>query len=226
MSLPYWGRMNSAAHDDGTLVITRHGESEWNVLGKWTGWTDVGLTPKGVQDAERVGALLRDIDFDAVYTSALIRTHQTLEAIMRGKGVDCPSYQASEALNERDYGVYTGMNKWELQKSVSPEEFAGLRRGWDYPVKGGENLKQVYERVIPYFQSEILPRLQRGENVLVVAHGNSDRALIKYLDAISDDDIADVEMAFGSVLIYRFHRGETRPFDKQYRQADIEPTHA
>ena len=216
--------MNKAK--DGILVITRHGESEWNVLGKWTGWTDVGLTEKGYSDAKKVGEQLRDIDFDGIYTSVLKRTHQTLAAIMEGKGVECPDYVKDQALNERDYGDYTGMNKWELKEKVSEEEFTGLRRGWDYPVKGGENLMQVYERVIPYFEAEILPRVISGENILVVAHGNSDRALIKYLDDISDEEIADVEMPFGSILVYKYRAGETKPYQKQTRQADIEPTHA
>ena len=150
----------------GTLVISRHGESEWNLLGKWTGWTDVGLTEKGRADTVRLGALLKDIRFDEAYTSALKRTHQTLDALLEGRGKgSLPTTQAAE-LNERDYGDLTGKNKWEVKAEIGEEAFNGIRRGWDYPVPGGETLKDVYARVVPYFEQEILPKLQAGENIL------------------------------------------------------------
>lgn len=221
--------MTESQKPTGILVITRHGESEWNLLGKWTGWTDVGLTKKGAKDAEKIGELLKNYKFDGVYVSVLKRTEETLQGIIKGMGRpevnDLPKVAASE-LNERDYGKYTGMNKWEVQKSVDETTFTGIRRGWDFPVEGGENLKQVYERVEPYFVSEMLPKLQAGENLLMVAHGNSIRALIKYLDNVSDEDIADVEMKFGQILIYRFEAGSDKPVDKLTLQADIEQTHA
>lgn len=211
-------------------MITRHGESEWNVLGKWTGWTDVGLTEKGASDAEEIGRTIpNDIVFDEIYTSVLKRTEETLQGIIRGLGrPDLGSLTkiAVEELNERDYGVYTGKNKWEVQKEVDEATFIGLRRGWDFPVEGGENLKQVYDRVVPYFVREVLPKLQSGKNILMVAHGNSIRALIKYLDDISDQEIADVEMKFGQVLVYQFEPNNDKPVDKQVLQANIEQTHA
>ena len=214
----------------GLLVISRHGESEWNVLGKWTGLTDVGLTEKGARDAEEIGRTIpRSIQFDEVYTSVLKRTEETLQGIIRGLNKfeikDLPK-TANAALNERDYGVYTGKNKWEVQQQVDEATFTGLRRGWNFPVEGGENLKQVYERVIPYFEREILPKLQAGENLLVVAHGNSIRALMKYLEDISDEGIADVEMKFGQVLVYRFEDGNDKPVEKRTLQANIEQTKA
>lgn len=222
--------MKDYSSERGLLVITRHGESEWNVLGKWTGWTDVGLTDKGSRDAEVIGQTIPSgIVFDEVYTSALKRTEETFQGIARGfSGVDLTSLpKTSDArLNERDYGVYTGKNKWEVQKEVDEAVFTGLRRGWDFPVEGGENLKQVYERVQPYFLSDILPKLQAGKNILLVAHGNSIRALVKYLDSISDQDIADFEMKFGRVLIYRFGEDSDKPAEKEVLQADIEQTHA
>lgn len=221
--------MTELQHTKGLLVITRHGESEWNVLGKWTGWTDVGLTEKGAQDAEEIGKIIPEITFDEVYTSVLKRTEETLQGIVRGMArpeINELPKTAAQELNERDYGIYTGKNKWEVQKEVDEATFTGLRRGWDFPVEGGENLKQVYERVIPYFTSEILPKLQAGENILMVAHGNSIRALMKYLEDISDVGIADVEMKFGQVLVYAFEAGNDKPVEKVSLQANIEQTHA
>ena len=206
----------------GTLVISRHGESEWNLLGKWTGWTDVGLTEKGYADTVRLGALLQDLTIDEAYTSALKRTHQTLDALLEGKGsqADLPVTRATE-LNERDYGDMTGKNKWEVKEEIGEEAFNGIRRGWDYPVPGGETLKMVYERVLPYFKREILPKLQAGENILLVAHGNSIRALMKELDQISEADMANVEMLFGQVLVYTFDESDALPVNREVRQIDI-----
>lgn len=211
------------------MVIIRHGESEWNLRGKWTGWTDVGLTEKGARDAEEIGKIITDFDFDEVYVSALKRSEETFQGIIRGLGrpeMNQLPKTADTALNERDYGIYTGKNKWEVKEEVGEDEFTLIRRGWDNVIPEGENLKQVYERVIPYFIAEILPKLQAGETVLLVAHGNSIRALIKYLDSISDEDIADVEMKFGKVLIYRFEKDNDMPVGKEERQADIEQTRA
>ncbi len=221
--------MTELQHTKGLLVISRHGESEWNVLGKWTGWTDVGLTEKGAKDAEEIGKIIPEVTYDEVYTSVLKRTEETLQGIIRGMSrpeINKLPKTAAQELNERDYGIYTGKNKWEVQKEVDEATFTGLRRGWDFPVEGGENLKQVYERVIPYFKSEILPKLQTGENILMVAHGNSIRALMKYLEDISDEGIADVEMKFGQVLVYGFEAGNDKPVEKVSLQANIEQTHA
>ena len=210
----------------GKLVISRHGESEWNLLGKWTGWTDVGLTEKGYADTVHLGKLLQDIDFDEAYTSALKRTHQTLDALLEGKGIEAlPTTQAAE-LNERDYGDLAGKNKWEVQEEIGEEAFNGIRRGWDYPVPGGETLKMVYARVMPYFEAEILPKLQAGENILLVAHGNSIRALMKYLDQVPEADMAYVEMPFGQILIYDFVADQDLPTHKEIRQIDIVPPKA
>lgn len=131
------------AMTNGTLYIARHGESEWNTLGKWTGWTDVSLSEKGKNDAFLVGeAFLKGIDFDAVYTSDQVRTHETLDEMMKGAGnplraADDTVIHAPE-IKERDYGVYTGKDKWQVQKEVSAEEFNGIRRGWDHPIPGAK----------------------------------------------------------------------------------------
>ena len=173
-----------------------------------------------------LGKLLQDIDFDEAYTSALKRTHQTLDALLEGKGIEAlPTTQAAE-LNERDYGDLTGKNKWEVQEEIGEEAFNGIRRGWDYPVPGGETLKMVYARVMPYFEAEILPKLQAGENILLVAHGNSIRALMKYLDQVPEADMAYVEMPFGQILIYDFVADQDLPTHKEIRQIDIVPPKA
>lgn len=207
----------------GKLIISRHGESEWNLLGKWTGWMDIGLTEKGINDTVRLGEVLKDMKIDRAYTSDLKRTKQTLSALLCGQGTDestLPIINTPE-LKERDYGDLTGKNKWEVKAEIGEEAFNGIRRGWDHPVPGGETLKDVYNRVIPYFKTEILPKLHRGEIILLVAHGNSIRALIKYLDQISDDSVADVEMPFGQVLIYDFNEESDLPVGKESRSVEI-----
>lgn len=211
----------------GTLAVARHAESEWNLLGKWTGLTDVGLTDKGKSDARKQGELLQGMKFDAAYTSALRRTHETLDHMLAGmeQGGEFPHVAAAE-LNERDYGELTGKNKWEVQAEIGDEAFAGIRRGWDYPVPGGETLKDVYDRVLPFFEQELLPRLQSGKNILLVAHGNSIRALMKHLDHIAEDRMAEVEMPFGQVLVYTFDAKHALPVKKEVRQTDITATHA
>ena len=214
----------------GTLIISRHGESEWNLQGKWTGWTDVSLTEKGKSDTRQLGEFLRGRTIDAVYTSALKRTHETLDALMEGadnpiRSSDAAVVHASE-LNERDYGDLTGKNKWEVKEEIGEKAFNGIRRGWDYPVPGGETLKDVYERSIPYFESEILPRLQAGETVLIVAHGNTIRALMKYLDRIPEEDMGTVEMPFGQLLVYTFESGTAYPTACDVLKADIVPPKA
>lgn len=210
----------------GILVISRHGESEWNLLGKWTGWTDVNLTEKGRNDTVRLGALLKGLSFNEAYTSSLKRTQQTLAALLEGCGVEnLPTTHATE-LNERDYGDLTGKNKWEVKAEIGEKAFNGIRRGWDYPVPGGETLKDVYARVVPYFEQEILPKLQNGENILLVAHGNSIRALIKHLDQVPEAEMANVEMPFGQLLVYTFEPGQSLPIKKEVLSVEIEAVNA
>ena len=210
----------------GLLVICRHGESEWNLLGKWTGWTDVGLTEKGRADSVCLGVLLKDIKFDEAYTSALKRTRQTLDALLEGRGMGSLKTTRATELNERNYGDLTGKNKWEVKAEIGEEAFNGIRRGWDYPVPGGETLKDVYARVVPYFEREILPKLQAGENILLVAHGNSIRALMKRLDRVPEADMAHVEMPFGQLLVYKFESGQPMPVHKEIRSVEIDKVNA
>ena len=199
----------------GKLIIARHHESEWNKLGKWTGVINVGLTGYGFETSRKMGDLIKDVHIEHAFASGQIRSLETLLCMEDSVCIDVPITR-SAALNERDYGDYTGKNKWEMEKILGKEEFEKLRRGWDYPVPHGETLKMVYDRTVPYYISMILPLLRQGKNILLVAHGNSLRALIKYLERISDEDIINVEMPFGAVVIYEINtdgymvRKETR----------------
>lgn len=190
------------------LVLVRHGESEWNALGLWTGWTDVNLSDKGYEEAIKAAQDLKHIHFDLAYTSNLKRAKQTLASIMIVlRRPDLPSYEYEE-FNERHYGSYTGKNKWQIKDEVGDEEFLRIRRSWDYQVPVdenglGESLKMVYERVVKCYLENVLPKLKEGKNVIIVAHGNSLRALTKYLENISDDKIADLELPTGQPFIHR-----------------------
>lgn len=185
-----------------TLVLVRHGKSEWNEKGLWTGWRDIPLAPVGHDEARRTGKALTDIHFDYAYTSALSRAQQTLDDILTTIQ-QTPPVTKNEALNERDYGDYTEKNKWDIQKEVGEEEFQKIRRSWDYPPPHGESLKMVYERVLPYYTSEIEPKLMEGKNIIIAAHGNSLRALVKQLENISDEDIANLEIGTGEAYVYQ-----------------------
>ena len=186
----------------GKLIITRHHESEWNKLGKWTGLRDRHLDDYGFKKSEDMGLLIKDIRIDCAFASMLVRSIETLSCMLNV----CKRYEVpiehSAALNERDYGDYTGKNKWEMKNLLSEKEFEKIHRGWDGIPPHGESLKMVYERTIPFFLEKILPRVLEGKNVLVVAHGNSLRTLVKYIERISDEDIAGVEAVFGSIIIY------------------------
>jgi 2,3-bisphosphoglycerate-dependent phosphoglycerate mutase len=183
------------------LILVRHGESEWNEKGWWTGWTDIGLTEKGKAESRLAGEKLKGFSIDFAYTSPLLRAKQTLDEIKGVLGLDVPTIEG-KPLIERNYGIYTGKNKWDIKKEIGDELFLKIRRSWDDPIPQGESLKQVYERVIPYYQAEILPRLKEGKNVLIAAHGNSLRALTKYLESISDEDISKLEIPVGQVDVF------------------------
>jgi 2,3-bisphosphoglycerate-dependent phosphoglycerate mutase len=193
----------------GKLILVRHAESEWNALGKWTGRTDVSLTAKGFEEADKFGVALRGlgIGVDAAYCSEQVRTRETLEHMLVQAGLSV-SIITSPAINERDYGEYTGKNKWDMKELLGEERFSAVRRGWDVPIPGGETLKMVYERAVPFYRDTIVPLLSAGKNVLLVSHGNTIRALKKYIESISDKGIADVEMPFGEILVYEVsHEG-------------------
>lgn len=209
----------------GKLVLTRHGESEWNLAGKWTGWTDVSITDKGASDARKMGKLLQDIHFDVIYTSELKRTVETMQQILDTQGQTDMDYTKEKVLNERDYGEYTGLNKWEVKDRLGEEKFNAIRRDYDEPIPGGETLHDVYDRVVPWYRDVIVPQLNAGKNILFVAHGNSIRALVKYIESISDAAISEFEMVFGTILIYQVD-GDGKETGKQELHTAIEQTHA
>lgn len=183
------------------LVLVRHTESEWNAKGLWTGLTDISLSADGKEKARLAASKLKTIRFDVTFTSVLKRSTETLAEIKAALNADFPIIE-NKSLNERDYGEFTGKNKWKIKEQVGEEEFLKIRRGWDQPIPKGETLKDVYNRVVPYYQAQILPYLKNGKNVLIVAHGNSLRALVKYLEDISDEQISNLEIATGEILIY------------------------
>lgn len=191
-----------------TLVLVRHGKSEWNEKGLWTGWRDIPLAQKGFDEAKITGEQLKNIHFDYAYTSALIRAQQTLEEILKVTRQTPPTVK-NQALNERDYGDYTEKNKWDIQSAVGEETFQKIRRSWDFPPPNGESLKMVYERVLPYYTSEIEPKLKDGKNVIIAAHGNSLRALVKHLENISDEKIANLEIGTGEAYVYEINSDGT-----------------
>ncbi|RJP47388.1 MAG: 2,3-diphosphoglycerate-dependent phosphoglycerate mutase [Armatimonadetes bacterium] len=202
------------------LVLVRHGESEYNARGLWTGLTDIPLNQKGIEEAKEAGKSLKNIKFDVAFTSSLLRSQQTLSEILKALprrsslilrsfseggsegGPNLPIHK-SPALNERNYGDYTGKNKWEIKEKVGEEEFQKIRRSWDFPIPNGESLKDVYNRVVPYFEQNILPHLKQHKNVLITAHGNSLRALIKHLENIPDDAVSHLEIGTGEVYVYK-----------------------
>lgn len=184
------------------LVLVRHGQSEWNLLGQWTGLTDVELTADGREEAKRAARTLEDIDLHKAYTSKLKRAKHTLDEIVEHLNKNDIDRTEHAELNERDYGDLTGKNKWQVKEEHGEEKFNLWRRSWDHPVPGGETLKDVSERVLPFYETHILKDLKEGKNVIVAAHGNSLRALIKYLDDIADEDAHQVEIMTGEVLVY------------------------
>lgn len=188
------------------LILVRHGQSTWNALDKWTGSTDVDLTERGKEEARNLANLLGDKHLDAVFTSSQQRAKKTWAIIAKELGLQGLPTEVSPALNERDYGELTGMKRTEVVKKFGHEQFMKWRRGWDAEVPGGENLQDVYNRVVPYYESRILPLLKSGKTVLTTASGNSFRALMKYLENISDKDITKVEMPFNEILIYEIDR--------------------
>jgi len=212
---------NRVATRRGMLVVVRHTESEWNAMSKWTGTTDVSLTTKGLQEAAEMGQLLRDVRFDEVFVSEQVRTHQTAEQLLTAAGSTVSFTEAAE-LNERDYGVYTGKDKWEIKEQLGDDVFNAIRRGWDNPIENGESLKQVFRRAVPYYRDTIAPMINQGKNVLIVGHGNSIRSLVKYIEDISDEDIETTEMIFGTALIYAVD-AEGRMSNRQLRSIDSTP---
>jgi 2,3-bisphosphoglycerate-dependent phosphoglycerate mutase len=193
------------------LVLTRHGESEWNLKNLFTGWKDPGLTEKGVEEAKRAGRQLKGLglSFDIAYTSDLSRAQRTLSLILDEIGQPGLETIRDFRLNERDYGDLSGLNKAETAAKYGEDQVHIWRRSYDVPPPGGESLKDTVARVLPYYVSEILPRVMRGERVLVAAHGNSLRALAMVLDRLDEKTIPTLELKTGVPLVYRLNADTT-----------------
>lgn len=186
------------------LILVRHGLTQWNQEGRWQGLTDISITDEGRLEINKAAQSFKDIKIDIAYTSNLIRTKQTYQEICNALGLSCPVLHEA-ALNERDYGIYNGQNKWDVENKIGRSEFEKLRRNFDYPVPAGETLKDVYDRVVPFYEQKVLNELKVGKNILIVSSGNTLRALIKFLDNLSDENIARLELGFGEVYVYKIH---------------------
>ena len=192
------------------LVLVRHGQSEWNAKNLFTGWKDPDLTHKGIEEAVNAGKKINEygLSFSCMFTSALVRAQNTAKIILKEiEQEDIPTYQ-DKNLNERAYGSLTGMDKDEARQKFGSEQVQIWRRSFDTCPPDGESLKDTYNRVVPYFQKNILPRLADGKNVLVSAHGNSLRALVKLIENISENDIVKLEIATGQPIIYKYQYGK------------------
>jgi len=188
----------------GKLLLVRHAESEWNATGRWSGLRNVHLTEKGFHEAALLGLEIKskNIKIDHAFCSEQIRTRETLSGILdASQQFDVP-IERSAAINERDYGKYTGKNKWEMKEMLGEEKWESIRRGWDVEVPGGETLRAVFERAVPFYKEHALPLLRAGKNVMIVAHGNSIRSLMKYIESINDEDVLHLDMIFGTIVQY------------------------
>ena len=185
-----------------TLVLVRHGQSQWNLENRFTGWVDVPLSPQGEEEAARAGGLLATYHFDLAFTSALQRAQNTLRIMLRVMGNEELPIIANEALNERMYGMLQGLNKAETAQRYGDEQVLIWRRSYDVAPPDGESLKDTAARVIPYVNQEIFPLLRAGKNVLVAAHGNSLRALVMQLEGMSPAEILQFEIPTAVPRVY------------------------
>jgi len=196
---------------ENVLVLVRHGQSEWNRLNMFTGWKDVGLSEEGISEAHRAGALLKEegLHFDSAFASTLRRAHYTLDIILDELGQGkLPTIKAA-ALNERDYGQLVGINKEEARKRFGDEQVQIWQRSYDIAPPGGESLKDTAARVCPFFDRWVVPELQEGKNVILVAHGNSLRSLIMELDKLTPEEVKEYSIATAAPVIYRVNADGT-----------------
>ena len=204
-------RMNSCRMHDRLLVLVRHGQSDWNLKNLFTGWKDVDLSPKGVEEASAAGRRLKaqGLSFDVAFTSALIRAQNTLKLVLAELGQPNLPTTADQALNERDYGDLSGLNKDDARKKWGEEQVHIWRRSYDVAPPAGESLKDTVARVLPYYCQHILPAVLDGQRVLVAAHGNSLRALVMVLDRLTPKTIPSMELETGVPLVYRLKANST-----------------
>lgn len=214
----------------GTLVIVRHGQSRFNELNIFTGWLDVPLSEKGIEEAHKVAEHCMRFDYDKVFTSELKRAHETLTIILSKQSkvgifyhsdrrylpaaenenprIKLLKIYTSEALNERSYGTLQGMDKDKVRKAYGEQQVSIWRRSFEARPPEGESLKDVYERVVPYYEKDVVPSLEKGETDLLVGHGNNLRALIKHLENIADDQIPFIDLPLGTPLVYQYKDGK------------------
>ena len=189
------------------LVLVRHGQSIWNLQNRFTGWIDVPLTEKGKEEAYKAGELLKDIRFDVAYTSMLTRAQETLRIILETIGLAIPVIR-DQALNERHYGALQGLNKDRAREKWGKEIVHLWRRSYDIPPPEGESLKDTAERTIPFLERAIMGDIKDGRDVLVVAHGNSLRSIVMYLEKLSPEEIIKVEIPTGTPIVYELDENE------------------
>jgi len=188
------------------LIIVRHGQSQWNLENRFTGWIDIDLSPKGIEEANTAGEMLKGYSFDKAYTSALIRAQKTLDIILGIIGETNIPVEKDKALNERMYGDLQGMNKDELRKKFGEEQVRIWRRSYDVAPPNGESLKDTAARVMPYYEAKIKPDLMAGKNILISAHGNSLRALVMSLENLTKEQILLTEIPTGIPKLYEFDK--------------------
>ena len=188
-----------------TLVLVRHGQSLWNLENRFTGWIDVPLSEQGVAEARRAGDLLKAFRFDVAYTSALTRAQETLRILLETMGAQPPVIR-DQALNERHYGDLQGLNKEDTAKRYGADQVKLWRRSYDVPPPNGESLEMTAKRTLPFFDRCIAGDLRQGKNVLVVAHGNSNRSIVMRLDRLSGEQVVALELATGAPLVYEMEK--------------------
>ena len=184
------------------LVLLRHGESQWNLENRFTGWVDVPLSPKGVEEAKQAGEKLRGVTFDRAFTSVLTRANDTLRIVLEVLGQTNIPIEKDKALNERMYGDLQGLNKAETAKKYGDAQVKIWRRSYDVKPPGGESLKDTAERALPYYEQRIKPHLLKGETLIIAAHGNSLRALVMELDRLSKEEVLELNIPTGVPLLY------------------------
>ncbi len=194
------------------LVLVRHGQSEWNKKNLFTGWKDPELTNQGIEEAIKAGKDLKtkNIKFDIMFTSDLLRAQETGRLILEHMDQSDIQVIKNQCLNERNYGDLAGLNKDDAREKWGEEQVHVWRRSFDVPPPGGESLKDTAERVLPYFHSEIFPKVEDGLDVLIAAHGNSLRALVMELEEINSDEIVKLEIATGDPLTYEYSEGSIK----------------
>ncbi len=190
------------------LVLVRHGESQWNLENRFTGWVDVPLSEKGEKEAKAAGEKIKkqNIHFDIAYTSKLKRAQHTLTIILEGLGQKNVPVHEDQALNERHYGDLQGLNKAETAEKFGEHQVKVWRRSYDVAPPGGESLKDTAARTLPYFESKILPDLKKGHNVIVAAHGNSLRSIVMDLDKLTKEQVLELNLATGVPLVYELDK--------------------